>query len=171
MTSTPSGGPAQSPATAHDPSLRQSAAAAYYGSPRDTTTQPYQPSTAGQRLPSWSTLNPESRTLPPLVNESAAPEQTANMRVDDSVAANTDLQNPADALEFLAHVAERNSESTQLPPMQTAVFGRPPSNTPHGGGERGGGVVPSPSGSQMIDYPPLARGQISLQMAQALLLR
>lgn len=94
------------------------------------------------------------------------------MTVDDQVAS-TDLQNPADALEFLAHVAERNSSVNQLPPMQTSPFGlmnqRQP-NTSNAAHESSRGPE-SALGGHMVDYPPLARGQITLDLMLMLLRR
>ncbi|CAK1366697.1 hypothetical protein CB0940_10084 [Cercospora beticola] len=125
-----------------------------------------------QRLPSWSSLNPDSRTLPPLQNDGAV-TPTAKMTVDDTVAS-TDLQNPADALEFLAHVAERDSGSNQLPPMHAGPYGRPTqplvarhSSQPQDGSRSGQPLTPS----NHIDYPPLNKGKLSLDMIQALLYR
>jgi hypothetical protein len=90
------------------------------------------------------------------------------MRVDDSVAS-TDLQNPADALEFLAHVAERDSGSHQLPPMNSSNYGSAPrQQSMMGNSDRLG---PPPSTGAAIDYPPLVKGQMSLQMIHVLLLR
>lgn len=122
------------------------------------------------RLPSWS-FNPESRTLPPLSHsQDGAATPTAKMTVDDTVAS-TDLQNPADALEFLAHVAERDSgNSNQLPPMHSSVYGRPASRTNVMNNETPRPVnVPTPS--NVIDYPPLTKGQLSLEMIRILLYR
>lgn len=83
------------------------------------------------------------------------------MNVDDNLAS-TDLQNPADALEFLANVAERDNGSNQLPPM-------------HGYGRAHGLSQPAsaPNSDQIgtIDYPPLAKGQLSLEMIHLLLSR
>ena len=91
------------------------------------------------------------------------------MTVDDTVAS-TDLQNPADALEFLAHVAERDSNSNQLPPMQG--YGRPHrlsmttsalNETPRSNDQGPGGNI--------INFPPLNKGQLSYEMIQTLLAR
>lgn len=84
------------------------------------------------------------------------------MTVDDTVAS-TDLQNPADALEFLAHVAERNSGNNQLPPMHSSVY----SNQQHDGPRS----VQPPTPNHVINYPPLTKGQLSLEIVQALLYR
>jgi hypothetical protein len=89
------------------------------------------------------------------------------MRVDDSVAS-TDLQNPADALEFLAHVAERDSGSHQLPPMNSGNYGSAPRQSSMMSNDRLGA---SASTGAAIDYPPLVKGQMSLQMIHVLLLR
>lgn len=102
------------------------------------------PSANFQPLP-W--IDRESRVLPPLPQEPRVHTSTpvAKLTVDDTVAlASTDLDNPADALKFLAHVAERNSSSTQLPPMHST-------NT--------------------IRYAPLAKGQVSLETVHLLLNR
>lgn len=90
--------------------------------------------------------------------------------VDETVAS-TDLQNPADALEFLAHVAERDSggNGNQLPPMHSAVYGR--SLHPHTPGNDGSRPPAPPTPHNAIDFPPLNKGQLSLEMIQALLYR
>ncbi|KAK4613337.1 Transcriptional activator ARO80 [Fulvia fulva] len=132
-------------------------------------TDQHDPHTRQQCLPSWSALNPDSRILPPLSQQDGPATPTAKMTVDETVAS-TDLQNPADALEFLANVAERDSGSNQLPPMHSSVYGRPSSrlNVPGLDGSR-----PSnqPTPNNVIDYPPLTKGQLSLEMLQALLYR
>lgn len=95
------------------------------------------------------------------------------MTVDDHVAS-TDLQNPADALEFLAHVAERDSSVNHLPPMQNSVFSRPrASATPGGASSRmeSGRPQYESRDSQVIEYPPLAKGQLSLELLHQLLAR
>lgn len=119
------------------------------------------------RLPSWTSLNPELRTLPPLGHDLPG-TSTVKMTVDDTVAS-TDLQNPADALEFLAHVAERDSGGNQLPPMHSAVYGR--SLLSHGPGSDGSRPPGQPTPNHVIDYPPLNKGQLTLEMIQALLYR
>lgn len=120
-----------------------------------------------QRLPGWS-LNPESRTLPPLPHDGVA-TPTAKMTVDDTVAS-TDLQNPADALEFLAHVAECDSGNNQLPPMHSSVYERSP-NRPNVGMNDGPRTANQPVPTNVIDYPPLSRGLLTLDMIQVLLYR
>lgn len=117
--------------------------------------------TQQDRLSSWTGFG-ESRTLPPLPQEppihlSATP--ITKMNVDDHLAS-TDLQNPADALEFLANVAERNNGS-QLPPIHG--YGRA-----HGLSQNPSGAH-SPSGT--INYPPLVKGLLSLEMLHLLLSR
>ena len=93
---------------------------------------------------------------------------TAKMTVDDTVAS-TDLQNPADALEFLAHVAERDSGSTQLPPMHG--YGRPHRlSTTTGAANDSTQGRQDPSGS-IIKLAPLTKGQLSLEMIHILLAR
>lgn len=91
------------------------------------------------------------------------------MTVDDTVAS-TDLQNPADALEFLAHVAERDSGSNQLPPMHSSVYGRSESRLNAAGNDGPHSQAQTnPSGG--FDYPPFNKGQLSLEMIHALLYR
>lgn len=126
----------------------------------------FPPFAQGERLPSWAGFG-ESRTLPPLpqeppINLSSTP--TAKMNVDDHLAS-TELQNPADALEFLANVAERDGGSNQLAPMHG--YGRAhrlSQNT----SARGSDQV-TPSGT--ISYAPLVKGQMSLEMIHLLLAR
>lgn len=86
------------------------------------------------------------------------------MNVDDHLAA-TDLQNPADALEFLANVAERDNGSNQLPPMHG--YGRAHRLSQNPSGANSDQV--SPAGT--INYPPLVKGQLSVQMIHVLLSR
>ncbi|OQO01210.1 hypothetical protein B0A48_13453 [Cryoendolithus antarcticus] len=80
--------------------------------------------------------------------------------VDDTVAA-TDLQNPSDALDFLAQVAERDAA-------------RSPGERPHdqnagaGAHAHGNGHIPS---QQPTIYPLLQTGQLSVEMVSTLLLR
>ncbi|KAM3413711.1 hypothetical protein BST61_g10402 [Cercospora zeina] len=139
--------------------------------PLDPSLQQQQHQPRQQRLPSWTALNPDSRTLPPLQHDGAV-TPVAKMTVDDTVAS-TDLQNPADALEFLAHVAERDSGSNHPPPMHAGAFGRPPqplarrTSQPQDGSRSGQPLTPS----NHIDYPPLTKGKLGLDMIQALLYR
>ena len=129
------------------------------------------PSRSEQRLPAWTGIDRESRILPPLPQEPPAHSSTptAKFSVDDSVAS-TDLQNPADALEFLAHVAERDSSTNQLPPMHG--YGRP-----HRLSMTTGAINGTPRSNDQgsfngpINYPPLATGQLSFEMVQMLLAR
>ncbi|KAK5168999.1 uncharacterized protein LTR77_006308 [Saxophila tyrrhenica] len=115
-------------------------------------------------MPAW--IDRESRVLPPLPQE--RPDHTltptAKMTVDDQVAS-TDLQNPADALEFLAHVAERNG-TNQLPPIRMQGFPAAPS-----AGDTRRSSDQGPGNSSNIHYPPLAKGQLSLEMIEILLAR
>lgn len=115
---------------------------------------------------------PASQSHPPraaltlLSCESAT--SAVKISVDDTVAS-TDLQNPADALEFLAHVAERDSGGNQLPPMHSAVYGR--SLHMHNPGTDGLRPPAPPTPQNAIDFPPLNKGQLSLEMIQVLLYR
>ena len=126
------------------------------------------PTVQDQRQPAW--IDRQSRVLPPLPQEPPihTSTPTAKMSVDDTVAS-TDLQNPADALEFLAHVAQR-SGSNQLPPLYG--YSRPQLPSMAAGILNGtSGNTELPSGSTEIDYPPLQKGQLSYEMVTALLAR
>lgn len=92
------------------------------------------------------------------------------MAVDDPVAS-TDLQNPADALEFLAHVAERDSGSNQLPPMHGYGRSQRPSMTTDALNQTPRSSERSTSNAADIKYPPLTRGELSFEMIQTLLAR
>ncbi|KAK3652757.1 hypothetical protein LTR56_005052 [Elasticomyces elasticus] len=130
-----------------------------------------------QRLPMWGTIDRESRMLPPLPQEPPTQTSTPNgsrLTVDDTVASH-DLQNPADALEFLAHVAERDSGSNHLPhlpPMQHSAYGpsprRPPTSNQFRDTPRSSYQPPS---GNPIDFPPLNKGHLTLDTIQTLLLR
>ena len=127
------------------------------------------PTNNDQRLSQW--IDRESRVLPPLPQEPPVHRSTptAKFTVDETVAS-TDLQNPADALEFLAHVAERDSGPNQLPPMYAYGKSHRPPATVSGFNEFSRNVD-QVAGNNVINYPPLIKGQLSLEMIQALLAR
>jgi len=82
------------------------------------------------------------------------------MTVDDTIAS-ADLQNPSDALEFLAHVADR-AEGNQLPP----ISGYLRTNRPAVGGPSGAAITPtsdSTGNSNSIPFPPLQQGQLTVE--------
>lgn len=79
--------------------------------------------------------------------------------------ASTDLQNPADALEFLAHVAEHNG-TNQLPPIRDHRLSVAMSS----GGTRRGSADHTPNNGA-IDYAPLMRGHLSIEIIHSLLAR
>ncbi len=114
--------------------------------------------THAQQLPSW--IDRESRVLPPLPQEPPVHSSTPA----EITVASTDLQNPADALEFLAHVAERDG-SNQLPPIRSHGLSAAAS-----AGETRRSSDQGVGGS-MIHYPPLTRGQLSLETIEVLLAR
>lgn len=122
-------------------------------------------SSTEDRLPTW--IDRESRILPPLPTQNATP--SAQMTVDDTVAA-TDLQNPADALEFLANVAERDSGSNLLPPIHGYGRSQRLSTITSVLNDKAQMNDPSTT-SDGVNYPPLARGQVSFEMIQTLLNR
>ena len=126
---------------------------------------PHNPS---QRLPSW-----ESRVLPPLPLERTKSFDTprgSRMTVDDSVMS-TDLQNPADALEFLAHVAERDSDGTQLPSIQSTVYGRSPQRPSMISSVREIPHLDQPPITHGIDFAPLVKGHLTVDIMRTLLMR
>lgn len=82
------------------------------------------------------------------------------MTVDDTIAS-ADLQNPSDALDFLAHVADR-AEGHQLPPISGHFRTRPSM-----------GAVTGPSPAPMTDpgiiqFPPLQRGELNVEVIREL---
>lgn len=114
--------------------------------------------------------------LPPLPQELRvhpnAHGLASKMTVDESVAS-TDLQNPADALEFLAHVAERDSGTNQLPPMHSSVYGRTPQHIPATNRKmrETPRSIDRTMGTNAVDFPPLVRGELSLDTIRTLLMR
>lgn len=94
------------------------------------------------------------------------------MTVDDTVAS-ADLQNPSDALDFLANVAER-AEGNQLPPMHSSVYGRHShlmsgtSDQPHGTSQSAEHAAPN---GNLIRYPPLNKGHLTIDTMKTLLIR
>ncbi|KAK6431312.1 hypothetical protein LTR95_012523, partial [Oleoguttula sp. CCFEE 5521] len=113
----------------------------------------------------WATMHshsqPQSQSQQHLAPEPgyASSDRTPHDdAVDDTVAA-TDLQNPSDALDFLAQVAERDAA-------------RSPGERPHeqkaGAGAHAHGHLPS---QQPTIYPLLQSGQLSVEMVSTLLLR
>lgn len=123
------------------------------------------PGSAEGPLSTW--INRESRVLPPLPTQCATP--SAQMTVDDTVAA-TDLQNPADALEFLANVAERDSGSTHLPPIHGYARSQRLSTIPSVLNDKAQ-MNDQAVGNDGVNYPPLAKGQVTFETIQTLLHR
>ncbi|KAK3109948.1 hypothetical protein LTR53_016266, partial [Teratosphaeriaceae sp. CCFEE 6253] len=142
-------------------------------SPLPTPQSTYDsPHASEQRMPIWAGIDRESRVLPPLPQEPPTHASTlhgSRMTVDDTVAS-TDLQNPADALEFLANVAERDSGPKQLPSMQPSMFAMAPQ---HAGSTHRNAPRSSyhTSSGNAIDFPPLYKGLLTLDAIQTLLLR
>ncbi|GAB7365072.1 hypothetical protein MBLNU230_g5853t1 [Neophaeotheca triangularis] len=114
--------------------------------------------TSDGKLPPWV----ESRSLPPPPTaDFSARSGTPSKPVVDDDTAMADLQNPADALEFLANVAERNSSITQLPPM-SAIAGLS-QGIPRDDNYARTGIN--------VEYPPLQNGGISIENVYILLQR
>ncbi|KAK5107294.1 hypothetical protein LTR62_001423 [Meristemomyces frigidus] len=140
----------------------------------DTRVDYHSSSSSEPRVPTWSGIDRESRVLPPLQPDPPQRTETAHdrkMTVDETVAS-TDLQNPADALDFLANVAERNAGPSQLPPMQTSIY----SSTPQHAAVGGGMYQPPPlrdraSLVNVIDFAPLTKGLLTMDTIRTLLNR
>nr|POF13477.1 gluconolactonase [Quercus suber] len=134
----------------------------------------YQSSSNSEPPQMWPGLDRESRILPPLPQELPARStggSASKLTVDDL--STTDIQNPKDALEFLAHVAERDSGVNQLPPMHSSVYGQPALRTEtstHTMHEIPRSID-GPIVDTAIDYPPLVRGHLSLDTIRVLLAR
>ncbi|KAG9895821.1 hypothetical protein KCV05_g17410, partial [Aureobasidium melanogenum] len=67
-----------------------------------------------RQLPSWPQYTPGPRNTPASVPEAPTSHPSTKMTVDESIVS-TNLQNPSDALEFLANVAGRNEGAAQTP--------------------------------------------------------
>jgi hypothetical protein len=92
------------------------------------------------------------------------------MSVDESIVS-TNLQNPSDALEFLANVAGRNDGAAQTPSAHGSIYARSPhqSGTDHHIQDgTPSSNHPSPSVMQ-IQFPPYQKGHVSLGMMHALI--
>lgn len=92
------------------------------------------------------------------------------MSVDESIVS-TNLQNPSDALEFLANVAGRNEAAAQTPSVHGSMYAVSPHQS--GGDQHIQDRTPSsnhPSPSVMqIQFPPYQKGLVSLGMMHALI--
>nr|POE48081.1 gluconolactonase [Quercus suber] len=134
----------------------------------------YQSSRNSEPPQIWPGLDRESRVLPPLPQELPARSTGSSgpkLMVDDL--STTDIQNPKDALEFLAHVAERDSGVNQLPPMHSSVYGQPALRTETSSHKvhETSRSIDGPNVDIAIDYPPLVRGHLSLDTIRMLLTR
>lgn len=92
------------------------------------------------------------------------------MSVDESIVS-TNLQNPSDALEFLANVAGRNEGAAQTPSVHGSMYAVSPHQS--GGDQHIQDRTPSsnhtsPSVMQ-IQFPPYQKGLVSLGMMHALI--
>ena len=125
---------------------------------------------------SWSGYSVDQQTRQaPQAQQTAETEtetDNAKMTVRESIAA-ADIQNPSDALEFLAHVADR-AEGRMLPPIRTGLYPNSPSQ--HSSTISGQTSTPPASAGQfsagsIIDYPPLQKGQINVETLHELLAR
>lgn len=94
------------------------------------------------------------------------------MTVDESIVS-TNLQNPSDALEFLANVAGRNEGVAQTPSTHGSIYARSPHQSgadQHVQDATPSSNHPSPAAMQ-IQFPPYQKGHVSLGMMHALIER
>lgn len=89
---------------------------------------------------------------------------SSKMTVDESIAS-ADIQNPSDALEFLANVADR-AEGRMLPPIRSSLFDASPSQRLLG---HPGKPISSSSAGKLaagnsINFAPLQKGHMSVEM-------
>lgn len=137
--------------------------------------------TDGSGRPYWSDYqnshSAQSSAPPEAVPSNAEGEAEtggdAKMTVHESIAS-ADIQNPSDALEFLANVADR-AEGRMLPPLRSALGSR---MSPMGQASTLSGpaaLTPGSSGqlsdSGVIEFAPLQRSQVNLGMIHELLAR
>lgn len=94
------------------------------------------------------------------------------MSVDESIVS-TNLQNPSDALEFLANVAGRNEGAAQTPSAHGSMY----AVSPHQSGADQHIQDRTPSSNHtspsviQIQFPPYQKGLVSLGMMHALIER
>jgi len=135
------------------------------------------PDLSNEQQSSWSGYGVDKQTRQPAqenrITETETTEITnAKMTVQESIAA-ADIQNPSDALEFLANVADR-AEGRMLPPIRTGLYPNSPSQ--HSSTVSGQTSTPPASAGQfsagsIINYPPLQKGQINIETLHELLAR
>ena len=123
-----------------------------------------------RRIPSWPQYTPGSRSTPASAPEAPTSHPSAKMSVDESIVS-TNLQNPSDALEFLANVAGRNEGPAQTPSAHGSMYARSPHQSgadQHVQDRTPSSNHPSPSTMQ-IQFPPYQKGHVSLGMMHALI--
>lgn len=87
------------------------------------------------------------------------------MTVQEDIAA-ADIQNPSDALEFLANVADR-AEGRMLPPIRNSMYAESPNQ--QSSRQTSTPVSSARSVGSLINFAPLQRGQISIELMHELL--
>ena len=103
-------------------------------------------------------------------NEPEAENGHSKMSVQEDIAA-ADIQNPSDALEFLANVADR-AEGRMLPPIRGTLFATSPQQpTKHSVRMQTPESVRQHSAGSLINFAPLQRGQINIEMMHELVNR
>ncbi|THZ06910.1 hypothetical protein D6C93_01266 [Aureobasidium pullulans] len=125
-----------------------------------------------RRLPSWPQYTPGSRSTPASAAEPPTSHPSTKMTVDESIVS-TNLQNPSDALEFLANVAGRNEGVAQTPSTHGSIYARSPHQSgadQHVQDATPSSNHPSPAAMQ-IQFPPYQKGHVSLGMMHALIER
>lgn len=134
------------------------------------------PKTSDARLPPWPGYGQDTKSHQLTPQEPPARSDNnsnAKMTVDETIAS-ADLTNPSDALEFLANVADR-AEGSQLPPIHAPGF----NTSPHQQRSDLSGRMPTPSSTgqtsssmgNVIQFPPLQKGYVNLDMMHELLHR
>lgn len=138
----------------------------------ETPAYPSNNTTSDTQPASWRGYPAVPRSTPLATLEpSFTPDNDPNstkMTVDESIAS-ADLQNPSDALDFLAHVAD-HAEGRMLPPMRTIISKSPSHQTANFSAPNTSlNSSRHLSSSHDIQFPPLQK--ISLEMVHELLLR
>ncbi|KAH0277127.1 hypothetical protein KCU91_g3395, partial [Aureobasidium melanogenum] len=125
-----------------------------------------------RQLPSWPQYTPGPRSTPASVPEAPTSHPSTKMTVDESIVS-TNLQNPSDALEFLANVAGRNEGAAQTPSAHGSTYARSPHQSgaeQHVQDRTPSSNHPSPAVMQ-IQFPPHQKGHVSLAMMHKLIER
>lgn len=140
-------------------------------------TNPTYPNPNNSQQPSWQSYSMEqdqapAQTTPRESQPTDNDNDDAKMTVHESIAS-ADITNPSDALEFLANAAARE-EGRMLPPIRSSVFSGSPSqqsSTISGQISTPGSSTRQYSAGTLINYAPLQKGQINIELLHELLAR